>query len=105
MPKIVTLKCDKCGMEEVNGTGVDRAVHKFYSLCVVFCEGDYLAISDGYIPNNTKRGTKKVLWCRDCAQAVIPSPEERNKEETLPTFEELLREMVAQEVQSQLQNQ
>ena len=103
MSQRTLLKCDKCGFEREKKTAYaeEEKEIQFYSMGVFRCKGSYL-----HLDYNSIKISQEVQWCQKCCEeskVFPPLVEARDLPKPAPTFEELLREMVAQEVFDQSQ--
>ena len=105
--EIHKYKCDVCGFEMDDslryGKDSDSRFRQFYTACVCYEPG--MSISFGSCTHVKISKTK--LYCEPCAieHKIISGEKKAIPENTRPTLEEYLSELIANEVQNQIQNQ
>ena len=94
--KTVTYKCDRCGREWTAGS---KNAPQLWSVGLRYGPGESISLS---YPGTAY---KDQHWCRSCMEQVgifMPDPQESAPTVPPPTFEDIVREMITEEVANQL---
>lgn len=92
--KTTTYKCDRCMAEDTDNKSV---VLKFVTIGIM--EQRYSSFGNGYdLIDAQQRGMDMCLACRKVL-GIEPLPrEEKKQEQTYPSLEEMIREIIREEI-------
>lgn len=96
--KTLLYKCDRCGREWAAGS---KDAPQLWTIGLRYSSGDGVS---QYSPTHPS-AYKDRQWCRDCMDKlniIIPVPKESAASTPPPTFEDMVREMIAEEVITQM---
>ena len=96
--KTILYKCDRCKREWAKGS---KDAPQLWTIGLRYSSGEGITLNYPTTPSVYK----DQHWCRDCMDKlniVIPHPKEPATPTLLPTFEDMVREMIAEEVITQI---